>query len=157
MAQLLGTRSSPMQKVPFRLLRYHVASPSHGIPDSFSCLRLSSDGDLNLNTSLDVDDDLLDDLDGGVQVDETLVDAHLEHVPGLGTLTVGGLTGADLEVLGGQTDRTLDAEVLALGAVDELSADLLEVLDVAAGEGDADLVDLGTLEVTLLWLVCTYR
>ena len=26
-------------------------------------------------------------------------------------------------------------------------------LDVAAGEGDADLVDLGTLEVALLWLV----
>jgi hypothetical protein len=29
--------------------------------------RLSSDGDLNLNTSLDVDDDLLDNLGGGVQ------------------------------------------------------------------------------------------
>ena len=35
---------------------------------------LSSDGDLNLNTSLDVDDDLLDDLGGGVKVDQALVD-----------------------------------------------------------------------------------
>jgi len=31
--------------------------------------------------------DLLDDLGGGVQVDETLVDPHLESVPSLGTLT----------------------------------------------------------------------
>lgn len=30
-------------------------------------------------------------------------------------------------------------------------------LDVTAGEGDADLVDLGTLEVTLLWLVCVFH
>jgi hypothetical protein len=35
---------------------------------------LSGDGDLNLNTSLDVDDDLLDDLGGGVKVDQALVD-----------------------------------------------------------------------------------
>ena len=33
--------------------------------------------------------DLLDNLGGGVQVDETLVDPHLESVPGLGTLTTG--------------------------------------------------------------------
>lgn len=32
------------------------------------------------------------------------MDAHLEGVPGLGTLTVGGLTGGDLEGLGGKTD-----------------------------------------------------
>jgi hypothetical protein len=33
--------------------------------------RLCGDGDLNLNTGLDVDDDLLDNLGGGVEVDET--------------------------------------------------------------------------------------
>ena len=32
--------------------------------------RLSGNGNLNLDTSLDVDDDLLDDLSGGVEVDE---------------------------------------------------------------------------------------
>ena len=32
--------------------------------------RLCGDGDLNLNTGLDVDDDLLDNLGGGVEVDE---------------------------------------------------------------------------------------
>lgn len=35
---------------------------------------LCGNGDLNLNTGLDVDDDLLDDLSGGVKVDQTLVD-----------------------------------------------------------------------------------
>ena len=71
------------------------------------------------------------------------MDSHLEGVPGLGTLTTGGLAGGDLEVLGGEADGALDAEVLGLCAVDELSADLLEGLDLAGGEGDADLVDLG--------------
>jgi hypothetical protein len=78
----------------------------------------------------------------------TLVDAHLKGVPGLGTLTVGGFTGGDLQVLGGQTDGALDAELLVLGTVD------LEGLDVARGEGDADLVDLGAFAEVLLGLVC---
>lgn len=47
-----------------------------------------------------VDNDGLDNLGGGVQVDEALVDAQLEHVPGLGTLTARGLAGGDLQVLG---------------------------------------------------------
>lgn len=75
----------------------------------------------------------------------TLVDAHLVGVPGLGTLTARSLTGGDLQVLGGQTDGALDAELLVLGTVDELLADLLEGRDLAGGEGDADLVDLGLL------------
>lgn len=54
---------------------------------------LSSNGDLNLDTGLDVDNDLLDDLGGGGQVDEALVDAHLVEIPGLGTLTARGLAG----------------------------------------------------------------
>jgi hypothetical protein len=75
-------------------------------------------------------------------LDETLVDAHLVAVPGLGTLTTRGLAGGDLEGLGGQTDGALDAQVLALGALDQLGADLLEGLDLAGGEGDPDLVGL---------------
>lgn len=71
------------------------------------------------------------------------MDSHLKGVPGLGTLTTGGLAGGDLEVLGGEADGALNTEVLRLGTVDELGADLLEGLDLARGEGDADLVDLG--------------
>ncbi len=104
--------------------------------------RLSSNGNLNLDTSVNVDNDLLDNVGGGVEVDETLVDAHLVAVPGLGALTARGLAGGDLEALGGQADGALCAEVLVLGAVDDLSADLLEDLNLAGGQGDADLVAL---------------
>lgn len=51
-------------------------------------------------------------------------------------------TYGDLEGLGGKADGALGAEVLGLGALNELGADLLERGDLARGEGDADLVDL---------------
>lgn len=70
------------------------------------------------------------------------MDAHLVLVPGLGTLTVGGLTGADLQTLGRQTDGTLDLEGLGAGTVNELRAHLLEGSDLARSQGDTDLVDL---------------
>ena len=73
---------------------------------------------------------------------ETLVDAHLVLVPGLGSLTVGGLTGGDVKGLGGKTDGTLDLEGLGASTVDQLRAHLLEGSDLARGEGDTDLVDL---------------
>lgn len=69
------------------------------------------------------------------------MDSHLVHVPGLATLTARGLAGGHLQGLGGQADRTLDAEVLGLCALEEFGADLLERLDFARGEGDSDLVD----------------
>ena len=72
---------------------------------------------------------------------------HLVGVPGLGALTARTLTGGDLEVLGGHADGALDAQLLALGAVDELLADLLQRGDLAAGQGDPDLVDLGLVEL----------
>ena len=53
------------------------------------------------------------------------MDAHLVAVPGLGALTAGGLAGGDLEVARGQADGALDAQVLGLGALDELGADLM--------------------------------
>jgi hypothetical protein len=122
---------------------------------------LSSNGNLDLDTSLNVDNDLLDNLGRGIQtarrtsastqkttcmytiniLDKALVDAHLKGIPGLGTFTIGRLSGGDAQVLGGQADRSLDAEILSLGTVDELSAHLLEALDVAGSQGDADLVD----------------
>lgn len=70
------------------------------------------------------------------------MNAHLEAIPGLGTLTARGLTGSDGQTLGGQTDGTLGAKVLVLGSVDDLRADLLENLDLAGGQGDTDLVAL---------------
>lgn len=102
---------------------------------------LRSDGHLDLDTGLDVNNDLLDDLGRGVQVDQSLVDAHLVHVPGLGPLTAGRLSRRDLERLGGQAHGALDAQVLGLCALEQLGAHFLQRLDFAAREGDADFVD----------------
>jgi len=103
---------------------------------------LESKGDLALDTRLEVDGgQLLDDLSGGVQVDQALVDLHLIAIPGLGTLTARRLAGGDAENLSGQANRALDTEVLVLGALDQVGADLLKVLDVARGQGDADTVN----------------
>jgi len=118
-----------------------------------SLFRLGSNGNLDLDTSLDVDDDLLDNLSRGVEIDQTLVYSHLVHVPRLATLTAGCLTCGDLKSLGGQTDGTLDAEVLGLCALEEFGADLLEGLDFARGQGDADLVDFRALAEILLGLL----
>ena len=89
------------------------------------------------------------------------MDAELVGVPGLATLTVGGLTGGDLESFGlervsanvsgvfkpgvwtyGHADRSADGQVLGAGTVDELGADTLEGGDLAAGQSDADAVSL---------------
>ena len=83
--------------------------------------------------------DLLDDLTGGVQVDQALVDLELVAIPGLRTLTARlarrlnswmlmqsrdkpthSLTGGDLENLGGESDGALDSQLLVLGTVDQV-------------------------------------
>jgi hypothetical protein len=85
------------------------------------------DGDLNLDTRLDADGgDLLHDLRRRVKVDQALVDAHLEAVVGVGTLTARRLARGDAERLGRQTDRALHLEALLLGTADQVSADLSE-------------------------------
>jgi len=112
------------------------------------------DGHFNLYTGLDVDGgDLLDDLGGAVEVDHSLVNSHLELVPGLATLSTGSLTGGDPQGLGGHPHGALHLEVLLLGAPDELGAHLLERGDVPGGEGDPDPVDLLLLFHSLAILV----
>jgi hypothetical protein len=79
---------------------------------------------------------------------------HLVHVPGLAALTTRCLAGGDLEVLGWKTHRSLHAQLLGLGTVDELAAHFLERRNFARGEGDADLVDLGLVDLRrLLWVL----
>ncbi len=48
---------------------------------------LGCDCDFYLHTCLDVDDDLFDHLGRRIEINESLVDAHLKHVPGLGSFT----------------------------------------------------------------------
>jgi hypothetical protein len=104
------------------------------------------DGDLNINAGLDVDGrDVLDDLLGGEQVNHALEDLHLIDVPRVRTVTARGLTGGDLEGAGRQAQGTADLDLLVLGAKEQIAADLLNRLAIAAREGDANFVRLRNL------------
>lgn len=112
-----------------------------GYPSAAAPRCLVGSGDLNIDSWLDGDrSDLAEDLSWSVEVDETLVDAHLEAIPGLGSLSAWGLAGGDAEHLGRHADWALDNKVLVLGSVDELSADLLKRLNVLGGQGQTDAV-----------------
>lgn len=68
------------------------------------------------------------------------MNSQLIHVPSLRTLTTRSLSGSDLEALSWETDGSLDTEILRLGAVNELLADLFEGRDSLGGQGDTNLV-----------------
>jgi len=102
------------------------------------------DSNLDLNARLQADaSDLLDDLAGRVQVDEALVNLQLKAIPCLRTFTTRSLTSGDLEDLSGETDGAFYSELFIFRSVDEVGRELLEVLDIATGEGNTDLVDFG--------------
>lgn len=65
---------------------------------------------------------LFNDFRGSEDIDDTLVDAHLEAIPGVGTLTARRLAGGDAENLGGHARGALNLDVLVLGTTDEISA-----------------------------------
>merc|ERR1719408_161258 len=86
-----------------------------------------SNGHLDLDTRLDRDGrDLLDDIRGGVEVDETLVDAHLPAIPSVCSLAAGCLTDCEVEHFGGEPDRAGDMKLLLASAGNEVSTDLLQ-------------------------------
>lgn len=66
------------------------------------------DGDFDFYAGLNADGgDLLDNLRRTVQVNQTLVDPHLEAIPSFGSLTAGGLPGGDAQSLTGETQNSL--------------------------------------------------
>lgn len=66
------------------------------------------DGDFDLYARLNADGgDLLDNLRWTVQINQTLVDPHLEAIPGLGSLTTGGFPGGDTQSLEGRKQNSL--------------------------------------------------
>ena len=76
-----------------------------------------------------------------MQVDDSLVDPHLEFVPGLAALSARSLTGGDSQGLGGHPDRSLNLQLLVFGSLDEVTADFLQRLHVTGSQGDPDTVD----------------
>lgn len=88
-----------------------------------------------------------------MQIDDTLVDAHLEAIPSLGTLTARCFTGGDAQHLVGHTNRSLDAKLLLLGARDQIGANLLQRRNVLGRQRDADTVHLGHVRLRLLQIL----
>ena len=80
-----------------------------------------------------------------MEVDDSLVDPHLELVPGLTTLSARSLTGGDPEGLGGHPHGSLHLQLLVLGPLDQVTADLLQRLHIAGGQRDPDTVDWSVL------------
>ena len=102
-------------------------------------------GNIHLHTRFNTyASDLLYNITRGMQINQPLVNAHLELIPRVGTLSAGSLTGGNRQAFGGKTDRSRDIELLVGGTLLQVSAHLFEVLHVARGEGDADAVHLGT-------------
>lgn len=52
------------------------------------------------------------------------MDGHLVRIPGLASVSVGGLAGGNAEVLGGHAHGALDLELLVLGPLDKVAAHL---------------------------------
>lgn len=73
-ANVLSTSSSTREIVAPTSPPNFLAQPGHhsvlSVASLASSTRLGGDGDLDLDTGLDVDDDLLDDLGGGVEAGE---------------------------------------------------------------------------------------
>ena len=105
---------------------------------------VTDNGDFDFDTRFDVDgSDLLYNVARAVEIDDALVDAHFETIPGVGTFTTRRLTGGDLEGLGGEANGPTDLESLIFGARNDVIADLLQVLNVAASKSDANAVEAG--------------
>jgi len=78
---------------------------------------------------------------------------HLKSIPGLGSFSARRFASRNLQNLGRESDRALHAEVLALGTLNELRGNLLEGLDIARSEGDADFVDFRAVAKVLFVLL----
>ena len=95
-------------------------------------------GDFHLASWLNADgSDLLD----TVQVDELLVDPHLQSIPSLRTFTARSFPCSYSQSLGRHPNRSFHLEILFLLASDQISTHLLQRLHVAAGVGDPNPVN----------------
>jgi hypothetical protein len=75
--------------------------------------------------------DLFHNLTGRVKINQPLVNPHFISIPSLGTLTIGSLPGGDLEDFGGQSNGSLDFEILVLCTGNQISADFLDIFNMA--------------------------
>jgi uncharacterized protein with LGFP repeats len=97
---------------------------------------------VHVNTGVDSEvGDLLNDAGGAVDVNDSLVNAHLEAVVGVGTITAGGTTSGDGQHLGGDADDATGLVALLFGPGDDFGAGVLKGLDFPTTEGHSDSLD----------------
>ena len=73
---------------------------------------------------------------------EPLVYPHLVVIPRLASLSAWRFAGCDFEILGRKANRTLHPQILDLGALYELRANLLQRFDITRGKGNSNSVSL---------------
>ena len=102
------------------------------------------DGDIHLHTGFNGDaGQLLDDIRRSVQINDTLVDAHLEPVPRVGTFSRRSLTGGNGQLFGGHAHGSTDVQLLVEGDLFQIGTDLFNVGDIATRQCNTDAVDRG--------------
>jgi hypothetical protein len=88
---------------------------------------LLPDNKVDIYTGVDSEvSDFLDNAGWAVDIDDSLVDSHLESVPGLGTFTARGLTGGNLENLSGDANGSSSFVALVLGSCDNFGTSTLK-------------------------------
>lgn len=92
-----------------------------------SVFSLLPDNKVDINTGVDSEvSDFLDNAGWAVDVDDSLVDSHLESVPCLGTFTARRLTGGNLENLSGDAHGSSSFVALVLGSCDDFGTSTLK-------------------------------
>ena len=88
------------------------------------CLRVGNSY-FHLHTRLNRNGgNLLNNIWGAKQVDNTLVDTKFKSIPSVGTFTTRGLPGGDVQNLGGDSHWALNPQHLILGAANQISTNL---------------------------------
>ena len=73
----------------------------------------------------------------GIQIDESLVNAHFPAIPSLASLSVGALPARNLKLLGRKWDGSADVNASSLGDSLDLGADTIDLCRVGSAERDS--------------------
>lgn len=74
-----------------------------------------------------------------MQVNVSLVDSHFIGIPSLGTFTVRGLSGVDLQDLGWHSNGSLLEQTSLVGVGNDVCRDSLQLLNLGGGQSNSDL------------------
>lgn len=115
-----------------------MAADQAGAESSRSFIVVDLQVDVDVHAHLERGD-IPDDGDRAEDVDDALVDAHLVAIPGVGALAARGLPGGDAQDLRRDPDwaASLVSGSVLLGSADDLSASVLERLDLSALQSES--------------------